>query len=156
MGKKIYEHRIVHRYMDKDNNMHINFPETRSDCVRVNNNTKLDDLLKNIAYCSAHIEDENGSFDENDDIKINADLLKGLSLEELLTYINNTDDREWIGKVIQQEYGGTGMSKYTPNSIIYSNSEGKLSLLEAPNEDSILVFKNKEFKWIPISEILNN
>ena len=44
---------------------------------------------------------------------------------------------------------------FTPNSVVYTNSEGKITLLRQPSSDSILIFKDGKMQWITLDRFKN-
>ena len=146
-----YEHRILDQLYDKDGNLHINYPMTKSSCVKTEDGL-LDDTLAKGLYV------ENGSSspeEEEEAIIYNADRLEGKSSQYFENYADNTKNRTWNGNVIEQEYGGTGLVDFTPNSVVYTNSEGKITLLRQPSSDSFLIFKDGKMQWITLDRFKN-
>lgn len=136
----IYEHNILMRDVDEKGNMHINYPRTKAKNVIDENHNTLGDILKNIAYLAPK-DEESGELEDNP--MINADLLDGKSFKD-------------IEELIKSSSGGVidiPEEDLNPNSIMYINSEKKVSTIEVPEEDSILIFSSGKPMWITFAEL---
>lgn len=140
-----FEHDILIREVDEKGDMHINYPVTKSKNIKIDKDTNLDDVMKKLAYI---YPSQTLPEDPTETIMYNADLLEGKPSKYFENYADNTKNRTWVGNTIAQEYGGTGLSKFTPNTILYVDSTNKINLLEAPSSDCILAFLDGEYQWV--------
>lgn len=140
-----FEHKVLMREVDENGDMHINYPMTKSTYVVIDKDTNLDDVMKKLAYI---YPSQSLPEDPTESIMYNADLLEGKSSKYFETYADNTKNRTWEGNTIAQQYGGTGLNKFTPNTILYVDANNKISLLEAPSSDCMLVFLDGKYQWV--------
>lgn len=141
-----YEHRTLDHVFDEKGNLHINYPMTKSSCVKTKDGLLDNTLSKGLYIGEGNTEEESSE----EEVLINADRLEGKSAKYFEQYADNTKNRTWEGNPISMEYGGTGLNEYTSNSIIYIDSNKKITLLEKPDSDSIFMFKDGAPTWISL------